>query len=62
MDLRLSLIPEELIEHLTQTMPKHQGPVKSQDRDVPQYDYISFMGKMMADEDSDDASTNGQGQ
>ncbi|KAG2416076.1 hypothetical protein HFD88_007268 [Aspergillus terreus] len=62
MDLRLSLIPEELIEHLTQTMPKHQGPVKTQDRDVPQYDYISFMGKMMADEDSDDASTNGQGQ
>ncbi|KAN0071717.1 Calponin homology domain containing protein [Elaphomyces granulatus] len=47
LDLRHSLIPEELIENLLGTMPKHEGPDLLEDRDIPKYDYISFMEKMM---------------
>ncbi|RAL14258.1 alpha-actinin, sarcomeric (f-actin cross linking protein) [Aspergillus homomorphus CBS 101889] len=47
LDLRHSLIPDEVIDHLVQTMPPHQGPDMQEDRDLPKYDYISFMGKMM---------------
>lgn len=50
MDLRHSLIPEELIEDLLQSMPEHQGPDLEVDRDVPKYDYITFMQNMMGDE------------
>jgi hypothetical protein len=46
LDLRHSLIPEELIENLLQTMPKHEGPNLLEDRKLPKYDYISFMEKM----------------
>jgi hypothetical protein len=28
-------------------MPKHEGPDLLEDRDIPKYDYISFMEKMM---------------
>jgi Ca2+ insensitive EF hand len=28
-------------------MPKHEGPDLLEDRDVPKYDYISFMQNMM---------------
>ncbi|GAE00084.1 conserved hypothetical protein [Paecilomyces variotii No. 5] len=47
LDLRHSLIPDELIENLLETMPKHEGPDLLEDRDIPKYDYISFMQKMM---------------
>ncbi|EEH21626.1 hypothetical protein PABG_03842 [Paracoccidioides brasiliensis Pb03] len=47
LDLRHSLIPEELIDNLLQTMPQHNGPDLLEDRDVPKYDYITFMEKMM---------------
>ncbi|KAJ9244624.1 hypothetical protein DTO169E5_1445 [Paecilomyces variotii] len=47
LDLRHSLIPDELIENLLETMPKHEGPDLLEDRDIPKYDYISFMEKMM---------------
>lgn len=46
-DLRHSLIPDEVIEHLVQTMPQHDGPDLMEDRDLPKYDYISFMEKLM---------------
>lgn len=46
MDLRQSLIPDELIEDLLQSMPKHTGPDLEADRQVSKYDYIGFMEKM----------------
>lgn len=62
MDLRHSLIPDELIEDLLHTMPKHSGPDMEADRELPKYDYISFMENMIgtdkqdASEDSDASS------
>lgn len=50
MDLRHSLIPEELIDDLLQSMPEHRGPDLEADRDVPKYDYITFMQGMMGDD------------
>lgn len=51
MDLRHSLIPDELIDDLVKTMPSHKGPDMLEDRDVSKYDYISFMSGMMDDEE-----------
>jgi len=47
MDLRHSLIPDDVIEDLIHTMPKHRGPDLEADRNVPKYDYISFMENMI---------------
>lgn len=37
-------------------MPRHDGPDLLEDRDVPKYDYITFMENMMngGDDDGDD--------
>jgi hypothetical protein len=51
MDLRHSLIPDELIDDLLQSMPEHRGPDMEADRDVPKYDYISFMQGMINDKE-----------
>jgi Ca2+-binding EF-hand superfamily protein len=50
MDLRHSLVPDEVIDELVQIMPPHKGPDMSEDRGMPQYDYISFMEKLINDE------------
>ncbi|KAI1502298.1 calponin homology domain-containing protein [Biscogniauxia marginata] len=47
MDLRHSLVPDEVIEKLCEIVPPHTGPDMAQDRGVPQYDYISFMEKLI---------------
>ena len=47
LDLRHSLIPDELVEDLLKSMPAHRGPDLQEDRDLPKYDYISFMENMM---------------
>ncbi|KAI0883395.1 calponin homology domain-containing protein [Annulohypoxylon maeteangense] len=47
MDLRHSLVPDEVIEKLCEIVPAHHGPDMAQDRGVPQYDYISFMEKLI---------------
>ncbi|KAM0347122.1 hypothetical protein ACHAPU_005061 [Fusarium lateritium] len=47
MDLRHSLVPDEVIDQLVEIMPKHSGPDMSEDRGMPQFDYISFMEKMI---------------
>ncbi|KAI1213477.1 calponin homology domain-containing protein [Annulohypoxylon truncatum] len=47
MDLRHSLVPDEVIEKLCEIVPPHHGPDMAQDRGVPQYDYISFMEKLI---------------
>ncbi len=49
LDLRHSLIPEELIVDLVKSMPQHKGPDLLEDRNVTKYDYISFMNKFMGD-------------
>lgn len=58
MDLRHSLVPDEVIDQLVEIMPTHSGPDMSEDRGMPQYDYISFMEKMIKDqaEDKDTSS------
>jgi Ca2+-binding EF-hand superfamily protein len=47
MDLRHSLVPDEVIEKLVKVVPLHQGPDLKEDRGIPQYDYISFMDQMI---------------
>ncbi|KAI1335545.1 calponin homology domain-containing protein [Xylariaceae sp. FL0016] len=56
MDLRHSLVPDEVIEKLCEIVPLHSGPDMAQDRGQPQYDYISFMEKMIG---SSEPSTGG---
>ncbi|KAI1124791.1 calponin homology domain-containing protein [Nemania abortiva] len=48
MDLRHSLVPDEVIEQLCNIVPLHHGPDMAEDRGVPQYDYISFMEKLIS--------------
>jgi Ca2+-binding EF-hand superfamily protein len=55
MDLRHSLVPDEVIDQLVEIMPAHSGPDMSEDRGMPQYDYISFMEKLINEQN------NGQG-
>lgn len=47
LDLRHSLVPDEIIEDLIQTMPEHKGPDLQEDRNVPKYDYITYMERYM---------------
>jgi hypothetical protein len=47
MDLRHSLIPEELVEEMVQTMPIHKGDGKQEDADLPKFDYEHFMQRFM---------------
>ena len=55
MDLRHSLVPDEVISNLVSGMPAHQGPDLLEDRDVPKYDYGKFMEKMtLNDTDNSD--------
>ena len=46
LDLRHSLIPDDLIEDLLKTMPAHQGPDSPEDQNLPKYDYVEFMEKI----------------
>jgi Ca2+-binding EF-hand superfamily protein len=47
LDLTHSLIPDEIVQQLLDTMPPHKGPDLQEDRDLPKYDYISFMEKYL---------------
>jgi Ca2+-binding EF-hand superfamily protein len=47
LDLTHSLIPDEIVQQLVAEMPSHKGPDLQQDRDLPKYDYISFMDKYL---------------
>lgn len=49
LDLRHSLVPDEIIEDLVKTMPAHKGPDLQVDRNVPKFDYISYMEHFMGD-------------
>lgn len=57
MDLRHSLVPDEVIDKLIEIIPPHKGPDLQEDRGLPQYDYVKFMGKLLEaqeDEESDE--------
>jgi Ca2+-binding EF-hand superfamily protein len=60
MDLRHSLIPDDLIEDLLSSMPEHTGPDMEADRNVPKYDYITFMQGMIGDGQQRDPSDRGR--
>lgn len=47
LDLRHSLIPDDLLDYLTQSMPQHRGPDLQEERDLPKYDYITFMQRFL---------------
>ncbi|PNS18582.1 hypothetical protein CAC42_5121 [Sphaceloma murrayae] len=47
LDLRHSLIPDELIDEMVKTMPEHRGPDLQEDRDLRKYDYVTFMEKFV---------------
>jgi Ca2+-binding EF-hand superfamily protein len=49
MDLRHSLVPDDVIDKLINVVPLHKGPDLQQDRGMPQYDYISFMDGLISD-------------
>ena len=50
LDLTHSLIPEELVQQLVESMPSHRGPDLQADRDMPKYDYRAFMQRFMTRE------------
>ena len=43
LDLRHSLIPDDLVEGLLASMPPHKGPDLQEDRHLPKFDYVGFM-------------------
>jgi Ca2+-binding EF-hand superfamily protein len=49
MDLRHSLVPDDVIDKLINVVPLHKGPDLQSDRGMPQYDYISFMDGLISD-------------
>ncbi|KAL0931932.1 alpha- sarcomeric (f-actin cross linking protein) [Colletotrichum truncatum] len=59
MDLRHSLVPDEVIDKLIEIIPTHNGPDTAEDRGMPQYDYIAFMEKLINDEKEAGSVPNG---
>ncbi|KAK1964509.1 hypothetical protein LY78DRAFT_582318 [Colletotrichum sublineola] len=60
MDLRHSLVPDEVIDKLIEIIPQHNGPDTAEDRGMPQYDYIAFMEKLIsAEKEADTTVPNG---
>jgi hypothetical protein len=47
MDLRHSLIPDEVVEEMIKEMPEHPGTGAQDDKNLPKYDYVTFMEKLM---------------
>lgn len=52
MDLRHSLVPDEVIDKLVQLVPEFRGPDLQEDRGMQKYDYISFMDQLISDQGS----------
>ncbi|KAF2142847.1 uncharacterized protein K452DRAFT_269340 [Aplosporella prunicola CBS 121167] len=48
LDLRHSLVPDEIIEDLISTMPEHKGPDLQEDRELAKYDYVEFMNRFLS--------------
>ncbi|KAI9729949.1 MAG: hypothetical protein M1834_006146 [Cirrosporium novae-zelandiae] len=60
LDLRHSLIPDEIIEELLETMPEHKGPDLQEDRDLPKYDYVTFMQRYASGARANGENPNGE--
>ncbi|KAI6893473.1 hypothetical protein D0867_00970 [Hortaea werneckii] len=52
LDLSHSLIPDEIVQKLVDSMPTHRGPDLQQDRELPKYDYVRFMEKFIGGDGS----------
>lgn len=59
MDLRHSLVPDEVIDKLIDIIPPHTGPDMQADRGEPQFDYITFMEKLISEENAAKAAAMG---
>ncbi|RDW73485.1 hypothetical protein BP6252_07392 [Coleophoma cylindrospora] len=57
MDLRHSLVPDEVIEQLKKIVPEHKGPDLQEDRGMVQFDYIAFMEKLISDPEDTSSSS-----
>lgn len=48
LDLRHSLIPEDLVDEMVNSMPQYEGSAHGNgDHSMLQYDYVRFMEKLM---------------
>jgi Ca2+-binding EF-hand superfamily protein len=47
MDLRHSLIPDELVEEMARAMPQHTAGAAPEDAGVERYDYVRFMERFL---------------
>ena len=56
LDLRHSLIPDDLVEGLLASMPPHKGPDLQEDRHLPKFDYIGFMQNITSGTGADTTS------
>ncbi|KAK3202266.1 hypothetical protein GRF29_161g654818 [Pseudopithomyces chartarum] len=59
LDLRHSLVPDEIIEDLIASMPEHKGPDMQEDRDIPKYDYITYMQRYIGGQNNENGLVNG---
>jgi Ca2+-binding EF-hand superfamily protein len=55
LDLRHSLVPDEIIDDLIATMPEHKGPDMQEDRNIP----ITYMQRYMGGADNSNGLING---
>lgn len=61
LDLRHSLIPDDLVEDLLSSMPEHKGPDLQEDRHRAKYDYVGFMERMTQGGGGDGVNGHAQG-
>lgn len=54
LDLRHSLVPDDVIEKLSKIIPIHKGPDLQEDRGLPQFDYVRFMDQLIEDPEEDE--------
>lgn len=54
MDLRHSLVPDDVIEKLMGIIPPHKGPDLQEDRGLPQFDYVRFMDQLIEEPEEED--------
>jgi Ca2+ insensitive EF hand len=47
LDLRHSLIPEELVDQMMRTMPIHHGQSMPEDAGVSKFDYVNYMERYL---------------
>ncbi|KJZ74055.1 hypothetical protein HIM_06504 [Hirsutella minnesotensis 3608] len=57
MDLRHSLVPDEVIDQLVGLLPPHDGPDLAADRGQAQFDYVTFMTRLIDEERKAESST-----